>query len=95
MIKFSEIPYFMRWLTYTSFFRYGYEGALVSVYGCNRTSLECPQEFCYFASPTKIMKFMNMEDAVYSMDLIFLLAFLIILRVVTFFILRWKINSKF
>ena len=31
MIKFSEIPYFMRWLTYTSFFRYGYEGALVSV----------------------------------------------------------------
>ena len=75
--------------------RYGYEGSILSVYSYNRPPLDCVHEFCYFKSPVKVLKLVAMEDSAYWIDATVLLIFFLVIRFVTFFILRWKLNSKF
>lgn len=92
-IKFSTMPGYLRWLSYISFVRYGFEGALISVLGYDRPRLKCSEEYCHFRSPTKFLEEMAMDKAVYWIDVVALIGFLIFLRIVTYFVLRLKLRS--
>ena len=78
---------------YTVYTRYGFEGAMLSIYGFDRPSLDCPDEFCPFKTPSKFLKVMDMNNASYWLDFGVLLGFFLVIRFVTFFILRWKLRS--
>ena len=80
--------------SYVSYTRYGFEGTVLAVYGYDREPLECPNEFCFFKSPIKILQYMGMEKEIYWIDLLSLFAYFIVVRFLTFFILRWKLNTK-
>ena len=75
--------------------RYGYEGSMLSIFGFDRPPLDCAHEYCYFKSPFKILKWVAMDDSEYWIDVTVLLIYFIVVRFLTFFILRWKLNSKF
>jgi ABC-type multidrug transport system permease subunit len=92
-INFNAIPKYLKFLSYVSYVRYGFEGAMITVYGYNRAKLKCSQEYCHFKSPTKFLEQMSMQDAVYWMDVVALLGFLLVLRVVVYFVLRLKLRS--
>lgn len=95
LIKFNEIPTYLRWISYLSFVRYGYEGSINSIYSHDRPPLECKEDFCYQMLPIKILTWLNMEDSRYWIDFTGLAVLFIAMRFLTFFILRWKLNSKF
>ncbi|XP_055637099.1 ATP-binding cassette subfamily G member 4-like isoform X1 [Toxorhynchites rutilus septentrionalis] len=92
-VNFDVIPKYLQWLTYVSYVRYGFEGAMVSVYGMDREKLQCTEIYCHYRSPQKFLEEMSMDKAEYWIDATALFGFFIGLRVVAYLVLRWKLHS--
>ncbi|XP_066594323.1 ATP-binding cassette sub-family G member 4 [Prorops nasuta] len=92
-ITFKAIPKYLRFLSYVSYIRYGFEGAMISVYGYNRAKLKCSDPYCHYKTPTKFLEEMSMENAVYWVDVVSLSVFLIVIRVCAYFVLKLKLRS--
>ena len=82
----------MRWVSNLSFLKYYFEGTMVSIYGYNRSVLLCNQAYCQFKDPDKFLKELDLDDNVYWMDFWILILYNIVLRLVSYFVLRWKLR---
>ncbi|XP_036328007.1 ATP-binding cassette sub-family G member 4-like [Rhagoletis pomonella] len=91
-VNFDTIPGYLQWVTYVSYVRYGFEGAMVSIYGMDRAKLECHEMYCHFRSPKKFLEEMSMDQAEYWIDAVALLGTFIALRIIAYFVLRWKLH---
>lgn len=93
-VNFNAIPGYLSWLTYISYVRYGFEGAMLSVYGFDREELKCSEDNnCHFTNPEDFLEEMAMEDAVFWIDAVALFGFFLFLRVVAYIVLRLKLRS--
>lgn len=92
-MNFKAMPSYLKFLSYVSYIRYGFEGAMISVYGNNRTKLACSEAYCHFRYPSQFLKEMSMQDAVFWVDAVALIGFFIGLRIVAYFVLRLKLRS--
>ncbi|KAF2360834.1 ABC transporter-like [Trinorchestia longiramus] len=93
-IQFSTIPVYMRWITYLSFVRYGFEGVVLSIYGFGRENLHCSEAFCYLKAPTKILEALDVSEENIYLDASMLLIYFLLVRVVGYYILRWKVKKN-
>ncbi|CAH0750031.1 unnamed protein product [Diatraea saccharalis] len=91
-VNFNAIPGYLRWLTYLSYVRYGFEGAMLSVYGFDREKLKCSEVYCHFRKPTVFLEEMTMDKANFWIDIGALLAFFIFIRVISYLVLRFKLK---
>lgn len=92
-VNFDVIPKYLQWVTYISYVRYGFEGAMISIYGMDRKRLDCNEIYCHFRNPKKFLEEMSMENAEYWIDAVALIAIFIGLRVMAYFVLKWKLHS--
>ncbi|XP_055614449.1 ATP-binding cassette sub-family G member 4-like [Uranotaenia lowii] len=93
-VNFRVIPKYLQWLTYVSYLRYGFEGAMLAIYGMDREELQGVNMFCFWRrKPDKFLEEMAMEDAEYWIDALALFGFFIGMRVIGYFVLRWKLYS--
>lgn len=81
-------------LLYISIFRYGFEGVLLSIYGFGRPNLECSEAFCYLKSPSKVLEQLDIAEVNIYMDAGVLLLYFVIVRILGYFILRWKVRKN-
>lgn len=92
-VNFDTIPGYLQWVTYISYVRYGFEGAMVSIYGMDRAKLQCSEIYCHFRSPKKFLEEMSMDKAEFWIDSCALIGTFIALRIIAYFVLRWKLHS--
>ncbi|XP_057705064.1 ATP-binding cassette sub-family G member 4-like isoform X2 [Corythoichthys intestinalis] len=92
-ISFQSIPFYLRWTSYTSYVRYGFEGVLLSIYGLDRKNLECKEKVCNFEEPKNILQMLDVAEGKIYIDFIILGVFFTILRVATYLVLRYRVRA--
>ncbi|XP_049277117.1 ATP-binding cassette sub-family G member 4-like isoform X1 [Anopheles funestus] len=92
-VSFDAIPIYLRWITYLSYIRYGFEGTALATYSYGREKLKCHQVYCHFKSPTTTLEELDMLDANFTLDIVALIVIFIVLRVAAFLFLRWKLKT--
>lgn len=92
-VSFDAIPVYLRWITYLSYIRYGFEGTAIATYKYNRTKLDCFQEYCHFKNPNITLKELDMVDSRFEVDIIALIIIFLVLRIAAFIFLRYKLIS--
>ncbi|XP_017154582.1 ATP-binding cassette sub-family G member 4 isoform X2 [Drosophila miranda] len=91
-VNFDTIPGYLQWVTYVSYVRYGFEGAMVAIYGMDRAKLQCNQMYCHYRVPKKFLEEMSMDNAHFWVDAVALTGIFFALRIIAYFVLRWKLH---
>ncbi|CAH2076015.1 unnamed protein product, partial [Iphiclides podalirius] len=92
-VSFNAIPVYLRWITYLSYIRYGFEGTALATYSFNRTKLQCHQIYCHFKDPNTTLEELDMLDADITLDIAALCLIFFVLRISAFLFLRWKLRA--
>lgn len=66
---------------------------MVAIYGLGRERLKCSEMYCHYRDPKKILELLSMEKSEYWLDAVCLLSIFVGLRIIAYFVLRWKIYS--
>lgn len=66
---------------------------MIAIYGLNRPKLECPVIYCHYRDPKKFLEELSMDKSEYWLDAVALVTIFLGLRVIAYFVLRWKIYS--
>nr|CAD7452634.1 unnamed protein product [Timema tahoe] len=88
----SDIPFYLRWLSRVSYFRYAFEAAMLSMYGFERENLDCSVPYCHYKSPTKLLEDMGMAHSSYALDIVALVVWVLVLQAVFYVVLRWRLR---
>ncbi|KAJ0175542.1 hypothetical protein K1T71_008701 [Dendrolimus kikuchii] len=92
-VSFNAIPVYLRWITYLSYIRYGFEGTALATYSFKRPNLQCHQPYCHFKYPKTTLEELNMDGADITLDIAALILIFLVLRISAFLFLRWKLRS--
>ncbi|XP_050307986.1 ATP-binding cassette sub-family G member 4 isoform X2 [Anthonomus grandis grandis] len=93
-VSFDAIPIYLRWITYLSYIRYGFEGTALATYGFNRAKLQCFISYCHFKSPTITLEELDMVNSEYWIDVMALVIIFFVLRIAAYLFLKWKLKTN-
>lgn len=93
-VSFDAIPVYLRWITYLSYIRYGFEGTALATYGFDRPKLVCSSQYCHFKSPKTTLEELDMLNSDYTVDIVALVIIFFVLRVSAYLFLKWKLRSN-
>lgn len=93
-VSFDAIPIYLRWITYLSYIRYGFEGTALATYGFDRVKLQCFISYCHFKSPIITLEELDMVDASYTVDAVALVVIFFVLRIAAYLFLKWKLKTN-
>jgi len=67
-------------------------GAMVAIYGMDRPKMHCNQMYCHYRMPKKFLEEMSMDNALFWVDAVALIGIFFALRIIAYFVLRWKLH---
>ncbi|XP_034187738.2 ATP-binding cassette sub-family G member 1 isoform X1 [Osmia lignaria lignaria] len=92
----QDLPFYRKLIMYLSYIRYGLEGLITALYGFNREQLYCPptEIFCEYSAPRLLLQIMQMEHVVFWVDFLALIIILILLKILTYYLLRQRLRPN-
>lgn len=93
-VSFDAIPIYLRWITYLSYIRYGFEATAIATYGYGREKLKCFQIYCHFKDPLTTLDELDMQHSNVTLDIVALIVIFFILRIAAYLFLRWKLKTQ-
>lgn len=89
----NDIPKYLSWISYVSYVRYSFEGAMIAVYGLDREKLLCEEIYCHYKYPKTFLKQLSLNGDMtsYLIDVGALIGFFLLVRISTFFVLKIKL----
>jgi hypothetical protein len=91
-LRLRNIHVCLQWLSYITFFRYGFEAIMQCVYGYDRSYLKSSEAYRNFKSPRMYPEEFGMEDANYWIDMLGLAVWVIALQLVFHLVLKFKMR---
>ncbi|KFB39943.1 abc transporter [Anopheles sinensis] len=91
-VKTYEMHPVLSYLTNVSFFRYSLQGSLQAVFGNNRTTFPCSEDFCYYNKPAKFLKFMDTREDGYWDSVYALVGFVLLFQIILYIVLRLRLK---
>ncbi|KAL3225966.1 hypothetical protein MRX96_025310 [Rhipicephalus microplus] len=86
-------PY-VGWLTEVSFVNHAYNGLLLSAYGYGRAKFPCSDFICVYEDPAELLQSAGVADRTIHEFYLILLAMEVVIRIVGFFLLRFRLSRK-
>lgn len=93
-VSFDAIPIYLRWITYLSYIRYGFEGTALATYGFDRKKLQCFISYCHFKAPSTTLQELDMDKSSYMVDVVALIGIFFFLRISAYLFLKWKLKTN-
>ncbi|XP_038214708.1 ATP-binding cassette sub-family G member 1-like [Zerene cesonia] len=84
----------MKLLMSMSYLRYALSGLCLSLY-TKRPLMECKEEFCLYSDPKLLLRDIGMANDNYVIQVVALLAFTTLHRLVAYFALRYRLTAEF
>ncbi|XP_017099925.3 ATP-binding cassette subfamily G member 4 [Drosophila bipectinata] len=88
----KDAPVYMRWMFDISFLKYSLEGSMMAIFGYDRERLDCDDMYCHLTRPKFILKYLDMENGSYVMAFVFLFCIFILLRILAFYIMSFRLR---
>lgn len=92
-ITFDAMPISMKWISFISFMRYGFEGSMVSIFGYGRPPLNCSLPYCMYRNPQDLLENFQMAESSFYFNVLGMVVFFSVVRFFTYFVLRFKLKS--
>ena len=94
----EAIEGYMSFLMGLSYLRYGLVAVVCSLYGNNRQELTCSTgefDYCHYKDPELLLRDLGMSDVTVWGQIVILLCFAIVYRIVAYLLLRYRLTSEF
>lgn len=81
---------FFHWLFHANFVENAIKGTLMTIYGLNRTKMECDITYCHYTYPSKLLE----EVGAANIERVFavLIAYAIVSRLITYLFLKYRLK---
>lgn len=77
----------------TTFLNYATEGMKITIFGFNRSQLDCDDIYCHYAKPAKLLQFLQLNST-YEEVIIVMTLYMIILRIIIMMIVNFQLKAK-
>ncbi|XP_011299281.1 ATP-binding cassette sub-family G member 4 [Fopius arisanus] len=93
LVHLTDAPWYLQWIFHCSFLKYGFQGAMASMYGFGRSQMPCNEIYCHYTYPKKVLMDFGMKSGEYWMPMIVLAILYVILDFIAYACLRLKLKK--
>lgn len=93
-IMFQDLPWMLEKISLAGYARTGLQGCLIAVFGLAPRKLPCPEEedYCFYKEPHRLLVEFGIDPNDYALCLNVLIAWLITVRIVTYFSMKYRLS---
>lgn len=93
-LRYSDAPFFFRWLFNLSFLKHGLVGLMIAIFGMDRSKLDCNELYCHYTYPSQFLKDNDVASEKYTYVVAYLTGIASFFIVCSYAILRIRMKSK-
>ncbi|XP_052756061.1 ATP-binding cassette subfamily G member 4-like isoform X2 [Galleria mellonella] len=93
-LRYSDAPFFFRWLFSISFLKHGLVGLVFAILGMDRPKLPCSDVYCHYTSPKQFITDMELVTDNFTFVAVPLFCIGLFVFICSYFILRIRLRNK-
>lgn len=93
-VQMRDVHELMHWLFHISFLKYALEGSSLAIFGYERSKLDCNEIFCQYVRPNRFLQVIGMEDGSYLFATAALTFIFVMLRLISFYIMSYRLRMS-